>query len=360
MIQDSFLKSFRETKSPFIMNPYRFAAAGGGAVGGWKELARTTLGSAGDNISVGSLADKRYLMFLTYNTATGGDAQQRVRLNSDTGSNYARRNDWDGGGDGTAASQPFMSQNNGALSTPTFSVGYFANKSDKEKLMISHSIGQNTAGSGTAPNRAESVGKWANTSAAISEVTMYNSEAGSFDTGSECVVLGWDPADTDTSGFWEELGSVELGSAGDTIDSGTITAKKYLWIQGYCKNTGGDIRPTFQFNSDTGSNYANRQSKDGGADSSNTGVDRMYLSDTANQGVPVFFNIFVVNNSANEKLCIAHIIDQGTAGAGNAPNRQESVGKWANTSSQITSIQVQNDRAGDFNTGSILKVWGSN
>ena len=328
--------------------------------GGWKELARTTLGSSGDNISVASLPDKRYLMFLTYNTATGGDAQQRVRLNSDTGNNYARRNSWDGGSDSTATSQSFMTQNNGALTTPTFSVGYLANKSDKEKLMTSHSNGQNTAGAGTAPNRAESVGKWANTSNAISEVTMHNSEAGSFATDSECVVLGWDPADTHTTNFWEELASVELSSAGDTLDSGTITAKKYLWIQGYCKNTGGDIRPTFQFNSDTGSNYANRGSNNGGSDTTNTGVGRMYLSDSANQGVPIFFNIFVVNNSANEKLCMAHIIDQGTAGAGNAPNRYESVGKWANTSSQITSIQVQNDRAGDFNTGSFIKVWGSN
>ena len=44
------------------INPYNFAAAVG--VGGWVELGRTTLGSAGDTISVGSLPDKLYLMFL--------------------------------------------------------------------------------------------------------------------------------------------------------------------------------------------------------------------------------------------------------------------------------------------------------
>ena len=38
------------------MNPSRF---GGGAVGGWVELGRTTLGSAGTDIDVTSLADKR-------------------------------------------------------------------------------------------------------------------------------------------------------------------------------------------------------------------------------------------------------------------------------------------------------------
>ena len=32
--------------------------------GGWVELGRTTLGSAGDDITVSSLADKRYYMIL--------------------------------------------------------------------------------------------------------------------------------------------------------------------------------------------------------------------------------------------------------------------------------------------------------
>jgi hypothetical protein len=36
-------------------------------------------------------------------------------------------------------------------------------------------------------------------------------QAGTFNTGSQkLVVLGWDPADTHTSNFWEELASVEL------------------------------------------------------------------------------------------------------------------------------------------------------
>jgi hypothetical protein len=53
------MKSLEPSQSPFIMNPFRF---GGGGVGGWVELGRTTLGSAGDSISVASLPDKRYYM----------------------------------------------------------------------------------------------------------------------------------------------------------------------------------------------------------------------------------------------------------------------------------------------------------
>ena len=40
---------------------------------------------------------------------------------------------------------------------------------------------------------------------AITDVEVVNTNAGSFDSGNEVVVLGWDPADTHTDNFWEEL-----------------------------------------------------------------------------------------------------------------------------------------------------------
>jgi hypothetical protein len=55
-----------------------------------------------------------------------------------------------------------------------------------------------------------------------------------------------------------------------------------------------------------------------------------------------FTNIFVINNSANEKLFITDNVVSRTAGAGTAPNRQEIVNKWANTAAQITDIDLIN------------------
>jgi hypothetical protein len=98
---------------------------------------------------------------------------------------------------------------NGAT-VPCFDVSYISNLSTKEKLLINHSVGETVAGAGTAPNRRESVGKWANTSNAVSAVTSVNNQSGDYASGSEVVVLGWDPADTHTSNFWEELASVNL------------------------------------------------------------------------------------------------------------------------------------------------------
>jgi len=69
--------------------------------------------------------------------------------------------------------------------------------------------------------------------------------------------------------------------------------------------------------------------------------------------------LFIINNSANEKLIIGHISKEGTAGAGTAPNRSELAWKWANTSAQITSINFVNTDTGDLGTTSSLKVWGS-
>ena len=327
--------------------------------GGWKELGRTTLGSAGDTITVSSLPDKQYYMLLTDNRPSGNlNVGHRAGNGSiDTGSNYAKRPSINGASDIThhVNNNNFLETDGLNHTDNMFSVNYLSNKSDKEKLGIGHSVRQNTAGAGNAPNRTEYVGKWANTSNVIDTLATVNFGTGDLASGSELVVLGWDEDDTHTDNFWEELASVELGSAGDTINSGTITAKKYLWVQIFKKGS-GDCSCDVNFNSDTGSNYARRGSSNGGSDftQQNSAVI-LSPNNTDND----FVNMFIVNNSANEKLIIAHIVDRNTAGAGNAPDRMEIVSKWVNTSSQITSIDVNNSASGDFDTGSILKVWGS-
>ena len=342
--------------SQFIINPYNYAAAAP-ASGGWVELGRTTAGGTTDSLDVTSLADKRYYMILS-SKLSSGNADIRFRFNGDTGTNYARRQNFDGGTDGTATSQNVITSGNGAeISTPAFLVGYIANLSSKEKLMQTWKCKQDTAGAGTSPHRTEVVSKWANTSAAINQITMLNAESGDYASGTEFVVLGWDPADTHTNNFWEELASVDLsGGAADSLTTSTITAKKYLWIQRFAENSGA-IQARFRFNSDSGTNYARRLSANGAADgtvTSQTGMQFPFVG-----SVPAFYNLFVINNSSNEKLVIGHQVQQNTAGAGNAPNRAEAVYKWANTSSQITEVSVHNDGAGDFGTKTTIKVWGA-
>lgn len=158
---------------------------------------------------------------------------------------------------------------------------------------------------------------------------------------------------------WEELSRSTLGSAADTISPASFTAKKYLQIIYSCQPTGGAITAKVRFNGDTGNNYANRQSDSGAADGTQVSQGSLF-GDATTLNAPFFGVINVVNISAQEKICLGMVVGQSTAGAGTAPTKRELVGKWANTSAQITSVSFENDAAGTYNTGSEVIVLGHN
>ena len=69
------------------------------SVGGWVELARTTLGSNGQTINVSSIPDKRYYMILHNYKLTGAGTGGSFRVGNgtiDSGSNYSRRKSQNG------------------------------------------------------------------------------------------------------------------------------------------------------------------------------------------------------------------------------------------------------------------------
>ena len=330
--------------------------------GGWKELGRTTLGGAADDIDVSSLADKRYYMVLTTDIACGTiDARFRLGNGSvDTGSNYARRGSENGAADVTGTGNdslliPYGENGN----THFFGVHYLANKSDKEKLLIGNTVDEYASGAGNQPARFDNAGKWTNTSDVIDIIRNYNAQSGSFDTGSEMVVLGWDPSDSHTTNFWEPLADVTLCGDASEISSGTITAKKYLWVQVYFQNASTSDDVLVRFNNDTGNNYAHRHSINYGSDTTATAQSSIKLIDrSAGADTGRFANFFAINHSAKEKLLIAHGTEEETSGAGNHPTSNECVGKWDNESSQITEIDCFTN-SGNIRSGARLIVWGS-
>ena len=333
-------------------------AAASGGVGGWVELGRTTLGSASSTINVTSLADKKYYMYLIHGFIGSRWMETRMKFNSDTGSNYAYRISQNGSADGAGGSASNILIDGEQDARPRFQMGFVANKSDKEKLLMGWSNIAAT-GAATAPGRNEQVNKWANTSSSINAFNIFTSDPASdnYGAGSEVVVLGWDPADTHTNNFWTELASVNATGSSQNLSSGTITAKKYLWVQVYCKGHTGDIN--MKFNNDTAGNYARRYSSDGAGDVTNASQTSVNNMIGGGQVTPCFTNFFIINNSANEKLIIGHDVSRGTAGAANAPHRLEFVSKWANTSAQITEIDVDST-ATNFSSDSMIKVYGSN
>lgn len=158
---------------------------------------------------------------------------------------------------------------------------------------------------------------------------------------------------------WERLAHAVLGSDGDTFDTGTFTAKKNMRIIVWTKGTAGGTYQGLRFNDDTGSNYAHRRSEAGGSDGTSTSQSFMQTSDSGIENAGAYTVTDITNVSDKEKLSITHSVMGSGSGAGNAPDRDEFVSKWANTSAQITKVQVFNNGSGNFVAGSWITVLGA-
>ena len=343
-----------------LINPFRFAAAGPPH---WQELGRTTLSGTSDTIDVTSLAAKPYMMILGHRIQSGA-CNMLYRFNSDTGTNYALRQSHNGGTDSTGTSQTSSAALMSGDSSDAFAVQFVTNIAAQEKLALSSSITQSATGAGTAPLRREKVYKWANTSNAITEVNCFNDEtAGDYASGSEVVVLGYDPADTTGTSVWEELGTTTLSSSSDTLDI-SFTAKKYLMIKWSTAPTGSDANPNGRCgigSIDTGSNYAKRENSNGGTDSTSGASGTSDLPTSIAGAGKHYGTIFCVNTSGQEKLMIGESVRDGGTGAGSVPDRKEWVAKYTVTSGQINRWQIFNgsDTGGnDLAIGSTISVWG--
>ena len=310
-------------------------------------------GTVTKEITFSSMTAKPYMMVLEHIVGSG-TVNAYNRLNGDTASNYGNR--WnENGTENSGAPEDRME---GSFSFSSFTTGFkvwnMINLADQEKLRQGHWVYQNTAGAGTAPDRAEYAEKWANTSDLVTSVQGINNNSGDFAAGSEVVVLGYDPDDTEGTSVWEELTSkVITSNTASPVTTDTFTAKKYLWIQLEIRaSTSPEFRVGTGGSIDTGSNYALRTASNGGTDE--TKINQVHLNTPTDKG---FINMFVINKSDKEKLFIYELIDQNTAGAGNAPNRREYVGKWINTSGQIDVVQLYKSGA-TFNADTRIKVWG--
>jgi hypothetical protein len=332
--------------------------------GGWKELGRTTLGSASSSITVSSLPNKRYYKVLTNPLGYSPSFDDSMRFNGDATLNYARSGAYNGT-NFSASGSNIVTWNTKASSstTPSFAVGYIANKSNKAKLVTALGLNQSTAGHGVAPMNSEIVGKWANSSDAINSIQLTSTNAGTYPAGSEMVVLGYDPDDTHTTNFWEQLDSFN-GTNATTMTGNAFTPKKYLWIQGYLKPTSGTITPLLKLGSggtvDTTGNYSLQYSFNGAGyvAMTNTTAGLGFFYTTHGAGNGIFFNTFIVNNSGQDKLCISEINDGESQ-----PDSTRLFSKWTPTtaSDQANIVGVgQWSGSGTFSTDSIIKVWGSN
>ena len=126
-------------------------------------------------------------------------------------------------------------------------------------------------------------------------------------------------------------------------------------IQAKIKGGNGN---TFTFNNDTGNNYTHRYSNNGGSDGTQTSRANLWSyydgSDTTK-----FTTLYVLNEASKEKLVITDNVSAVGTGAGTAPTRTETVGKWTNTSNQITRVDVGTFTTDGIEEGSEVTVYGT-
>lgn len=213
---------------PTLFNPYRFA--GDGDIGGWKELGRTKLGADSTTITVAGLDSKPFLMVMTVGETNSTNADHSYRFNGSgaTDLDYSERYSFNGG-NGTFINQAQERPLGTTVNLPFYDYVIISNASAEEKLMNGHGFQANTAGASDTMTRNEYVGKYVDTSAVISQVQAVCTQSGAgfeYLADTEVLVLGYDPTDADTGGFFEELANVDFTNTTDTYDTGAFDAKK--------------------------------------------------------------------------------------------------------------------------------------
>ena len=162
---------------------------------------------------------------------------------------------------------------------------------------------------------------------------------------------------------WDKLCETTLGSSNDTVTC-SFTAKKNLMVYSEMRITGGTGSETaIRFNSDTGDNYATRTSSDGSADVTIVSTSRCNLYGNGVLHTSPDHDssyMYIDNNISSERKVgmIETVAGQATSAA-SAPHKYETSCKWDNTSAQINKITfISFTGTGDFNTGSVVTVWG--
>ena len=157
---------------------------------------------------------------------------------------------------------------------------------------------------------------------------------------------------------WERLAHVALSTAGDTLDSGTFTAKKNMQVIIHIKDT-GTANAKLQVNSFTGAGYSYRYSESGSSDTTAINQNDIRLYETGS-GTDVQRHIVLnIQNMVNKvKTIMGEVAEATASGAGTAPARVEVAGSFEENP-LITSIQIKNDASGSFAAGSYITVLGA-
>ena len=186
----------------------------------WGKAGSKTLTSAGELTDI-TLSANKCNSFMNHNVTMSANNDVIIQFNNDTSNNYADRFERNGTENTTTNNGDVrLVPSGGAFDS--FIVGFYANVESEEKLMILFSMQANT-GAGNAPDRDAGVGKWANTSAQITEADITTTSTATLGADSNFTVLG---SDVTPAAAVPALGAnIQTGSRYEETD----TRKMYNW-----------------------------------------------------------------------------------------------------------------------------------
>lgn len=159
----------------------------------WEELGRA-IGPTSGTLEVNGFASKKFLRVFAIGIATGGVLDTGLTFNNDTGNNYAWRHSVNFGAVVDNASSAAIAIESGQTDSGQMNSFFMdiTNVAAQEKSYSYQNISQDAAGAANLTANLVGLGKWANTSAAITRINWNETGAGTFATGSILVVLGHD------------------------------------------------------------------------------------------------------------------------------------------------------------------------
>lgn len=161
---------------------------------------------------------------------------------------------------------------------------------------------------------------------------------------------------------WEKLCQTALGSSATSITCSGFTARQHLYVNLQGRVVTSTITTAYQFNSDTGANYAHRSSLNGAAQ-----VTSASTTDCRPQGATTIavsekfqVNLLINNNQAGDRKTSYSMMSADTnTSAATAPTYATGACKWDNTGAQITTISfIRSAGTGSYDTNTELTVWG--
>ena len=153
-----------------------------------------------------------------------------------------------------------------------------------------------------------------------------------------------------------QIDDIKIWDGVDVADS--FDARRYLQVLTTGIGSSGFINWEHRYNLDNEDNYANRQSFNGGADTTFGNQTFAHLLNL-NAQEAIFGDTSIYNRLDDVKIVQTHIDSIGIIGSSNPPNRIEVATKWANQLTKISRISIINSSSGVLDTDTEAVVFGS-